>query len=180
MLRSLCCLLLGHSKGVPHAAAGMELDTPKGSGRRCLLEDGEAVLRGLRAAPRPCRLQGPLLTCGECLVDAALPCGHQVPGTVGALPSPSGGRDPSPALQGPWLPSLPTRLSPWRFPQGEAAREQCWGLSRPLSSLLPLLLLAGRQSSERLSCVEVMFPVTSPRSRTGASSHFLRVLAARL
>ena len=104
MLRSLCCLLLGHSRGGPHAAAGMELDIPKGSGRRHLLEDGEAVLRGLRAAPRPCRLQGPPLTCGEGLVHAALPCGHQVPGTMGALPSPSGGPGPLPSPTGPVAP----------------------------------------------------------------------------
>ena len=92
---------------------------------------------------------------------------------------PGAGTPPQPYRARGSLP-CPHASLPGVFPRGEAAREQRWGLSRPLSSLLPLLLLAGRQSSERLSCVEVMFPVTSPRSRTGASSHFLRVLAARL
>lgn len=138
-----CCLLLGHSRGGgPHAAAGMELDILKGSGWHPLLEDGEAVLRGLRAAPRPCRLQGALLTCGEYLVHAARPCGHQVPGTVGALPSPSEAQGPLPSPTGPRssLPCPHTSLS-GVFPRGEAAREQCWGLSSSLSSLVLLLLL---------------------------------------
>ena len=113
---------------------------------------GELSLKGLRAAPRPCRLQGAVLTLSECLVHAALPCGHQVPAlwvlcnlllrAQVPLPSPTG-------LRGS-LPCPHTSLS-GVFPRGEAAREQLWRLSHSLSNLV-LLLLFGVLHSPLNTC----------------------------